>query len=120
MDAALLGELMESLLRMKESFEDQARSLGEQIGRVREHLRSLFDQQKTALLELEEVIDEKLVECCVYIEDYKRLYSNLRDLHARLSGLGCEALEMPEPLPAEHIEGIIDWRIRGLKSQGKI
>lgn len=120
MDAALLGELMESLLRMKESFEDQARSLGEQIGRAREHLRSLFDQQKTALLELAEGVDDKLVECSVYIENYKRLYSNLRDLHARLSGLGCEGLEMPGPLPAEDMEGIINWRIQGLKAQGKI
>jgi hypothetical protein len=112
--------LLQSLLEMKNAFEQQMRALDEQIVQANvEHLRETFDQKKGALDECLSGIDQKILDCLVYIEQYKSTHADLVALRSRLHQLNSDSLEVPESVPIHDVEGMIHRRIEHLKSQGK-
>jgi hypothetical protein len=67
-----------------------------------------------------EEIDENLLACRKFLEDYERIRSNLHALNEKISQLGGEALVLPDGLPTVDLEEIVRERIEYLRSQGKI
>ena len=65
-------------------------------------------------------IDERLKECSVFVEDYKRQYAELCVMSERLRQLGAEPNSLPLGLPADRVEGVVAWRLQELRAQGKI
>jgi hypothetical protein len=92
----------------------------QQTQEIRQQLEAIFEEEGKALDGCLNGIDDRLKECAVYIENYKRLYSSLSGMHRRLVQLGAEPGMMPNPPPTEHVEGIFMWRLQQLKCQGKI
>ncbi|MGH7834842.1 MAG: hypothetical protein ACREQK_14455 [Candidatus Binatia bacterium] len=112
--------LLQSLLEMKNAFEQQMRALDEQIVQANvEHLRETFHQKEGALDECLSGIDQKILDCLVYIEQYKSTHADLVALKSRLHQLNSDSLDVPEPVPTHDVEGVIYRRIEHLRSQGK-
>lgn len=120
MEAESLGRLMDSVLAIRKKFEEQLRMLDEQITESRGYLKELFRQQENNLAGCLSGIDDKLLACSLYVEEYQRRYANLQALKEKLSRLGVEGIEMPEPLRGRQLEEIISSRLAYLRSQGKI
>ena len=112
--------LLQSLLEMKNAFEQQMRALDEQIVQANvEHLRETFHQKEGALDECLSGIDQKILDCLVYIEQYKSTHADLVALRSRLHQLNSDSLDVPEPVPTHDVEAVICRRIEHLRSQGK-
>jgi hypothetical protein len=117
----LVERLFNAFLEMKESFEQQNRPLGEQIVQTYlQYLKQMFAQKKISLADSFGEIDQKVLDCSVYIEEYRRLYAILNSLNEKLSQLGEAPLPMPEALPSDDIEKILSWRIQFLRSRGRL
>jgi hypothetical protein len=112
--------LLQSLLEMKNAFEQQMRALDEQIVQANvEHLRETFHQKESALDEYLSAIDQKILDCLVYIEQYKNTHADLVALKSRLHQLNSDSLDVPDPVPTHDVEGVIHRRIEHLRSQGR-
>lgn len=113
--------LMQALLDMKKNFEGQMRTLDEQIVQANiDHLKHLFEQKKTFLMECANGIDQKILECLALVDEYKRLYADLAMLNDKLHELAADSIDMPESLLPEDLRGAIDARILHLRAQGRI
>jgi hypothetical protein len=113
--------LMQALLDMKKNFEGQMRTLDEQIVQANiDHLKHLFEQKKTLLMECANGIDQKILECIAHVDEYKRLYADLVTLNDKLHELAADSIDMPESLLPEDLRGIIDTRIQHLRAQGRV
>ena len=120
MDGEHVERLMDVMLQMRINLRQITESFQLQSEEIRQQLGAIFEDEKKALNDCLSDIDDKLGECSIYVEDFKRMYSSLNAIREKLIQLGAEPSSMPPPLPSEEIEGIIAWRLQELKSRGKV
>jgi hypothetical protein len=113
--------LLQALQDMKSEIAKQIRPVEEQIIQANvDHLRQTFTQESRRLCKCLEEIDDNILACRQYLEDYERIRSNLHNLNERISQLGAESLVLPDGLPTLDLGEIVRERIEYLRSQGKI
>ena len=120
MDGESVERLMDIILQMRINLRQITVTFEQQTQEIREQLEVVFEAEKKALDTCLNGIDDKLKECAVSIEDYRRLYSSLNVMRHKLVQLGAEPSSMPGPWPAEELEAMFMWRLQQLKCQGKI
>ncbi len=113
--------LLQALLDMKNEIQTRIRPLEDQIVQANvEYLKEVFEQQNNRLGDCLDSLDQKILDCRMHIEDYKRIYTDLDALNDRLSRLGAESLPISISLPSTDIGDVIRQRIEDLKLQGRI
>jgi hypothetical protein len=114
---------------MFQAFVDIRKNLNETISSLDEHIRGAqlewlensFQEQKAALAECVDGIDQELIKLSVYIEEYRRLHTSLKELNEkRIPGLGGTPLAMPEAIAGDTLATILAERIDYLRAQGKL
>jgi DNA-binding protein H-NS len=114
-----IQRMMEIILQMRINLRQVTETFQLQTHEIRQQLEAVFEEQKKGLQDCLSAIDEKLTECAMYIEDYKKLHATLSAMREKLSQLGAEPAPLPPALPADQIEGVIAWRLQELRAQGK-
>jgi hypothetical protein len=113
--------LFEALVKIKNDFHEKISSLDEDIRCIQlECAENAFQQQKEALDECLDGIDQQLITLSVYIEEYRNLYGSLKKLNEKIPELGGKAQVVPEPIVGDSIVEVVAGRFDYLKSQGKI
>ena len=113
--------LLQALQDMKSEITKQIRPVEEQIIEAnRDHLRQTFAQESRKLNKCMEEIDDNILACRQYLQDYERVETGLRGLNEKLAQLGADSLQVPNSLPTHDLGEIVKSRIEYLKAQGKI
>ncbi|HXG52148.1 MAG TPA: hypothetical protein VNN77_12170 [candidate division Zixibacteria bacterium] len=113
--------LLQALQDMKNEIAKQIRPVEEQIIQANvEHLRKSFGDESRRLSKCLEEIDENILACRQYLQEYERIRLSLHALNEKLSQLGADSLEIPEGLPNSDLGEIVRQRIDYLRSQGKL
>ena len=113
--------LLQALQDMKSEIAKQIRPVEEQIIQANvEHLRQTFNQESRRLCKCLEEIDDNILACRQYLQDYERIRSSLYGLNEKLTQLGAQSIQVPDGLPTADLGGIVHERIDYLRSQGKI
>ena len=113
--------LLQALQDMKNEIAKQIRPVEEQIIQANvDHLRQIFDQESRRLTKCLEEIDDNILACRQYLQDYEHVRSSLHGVNEKLSQLGAESLPLPDGLPTLELGEIVRERIEHLRSQGKI
>ena len=113
--------LLQALQDMKSEITKQIRPVEEQIIQANvEHLRQSFGEESRRLAKCLEEIDDNILACRQYLQDYERIRSGLQSLNEKLAQLGADSLQMADGLPTTDLGEIIRERIDHLRSQGKI
>jgi len=113
--------LLQALQDMKQEITKQIRPVEEQIIEAnRDHLRQSFIQESRKLNECLEEIDDNIMACRQYLQEYERIRAGLHGLNEKLAQLGAESLQVPNGVPTHDIHEIMRSRIDYLKAQGKI
>lgn len=113
--------LLQALQDMKSEIAKQIRPVEQQIIQASvEHLRQTFGQESRRLTKCLEEIDDNILACRQYLQDYERIRANLYGVNEKLTQLGAECLPLTESLPTMDLGEIIRQRIEVLRSQGKI
>jgi len=113
--------LLQALLDMKNEIQTRIRPLENHIIQARiEDLNEVFEQQNNRLGDCLDSLDQKILDCRMHIEDYKRIYTDLVALNDRFSRLGAESPPISNSLPSTDIGDIIRQRIEDLKLQGRL
>ncbi len=113
--------LLQALQEMKSEIAKQIRPVEEQIIQANvEHLRQSFSQETRKLTKCIERIDENILACRQYVQEYERIRSSLHGLNDKLSQLGADGVQLPESLPSLELGEIVRQRIDLLHSQGKL
>lgn len=113
--------LLHALQEMKSEIVKQIRPVEEQIIQSSlNNLRQSFEHEAQRLGKCLEEIDQKLLDCRKYLDEYDRVRSTLHTLNEQLTRLGTEPLPVADQLPTEDLGEIIKHRIEHLKSQGKM
>jgi chromosome segregation ATPase len=113
--------LLQALQDMKNEIARQIRPVEEQIIQASvDHLRQSFSQESRRLAKCLEEIDDNILACRQYLQDYERIRTGLQNLNEKLAQLGADSLEITDGLPTRDLGEIITQRIDHLRSQGKI
>ena len=81
--------LLQALQDMKSEIAKQIRPVEEQIIQANvEHLRQTFNQESRRLSKCLEEIDDNILACRQYLQDYERIRSSLYGLNEKLTQLG--------------------------------
>ncbi len=113
--------LLQALQDMKNEIAKQIRPVEEQIIQANvEHLRQTFAQESRRLSKCLEEIDDNILACRQYLQDYERVRSSLNGLNDKLIQLGAESVPIPDGLPTADLGEIIRQRIDHLRSLGKV
>lgn len=113
--------LLQALQDMKSEIAKQIRPVEEQIIQANvDHLRQSFSQESRRLAKCLEEIDDNILACRQYLQDYDRIRSGLQSLNEKLAQLGADSLQITDGLPTMDLGEIIRQRIDHLRSQGKI
>jgi len=113
--------LLQALQDMKSEIAKQIRPVEEQIIQANvEHLRQSFSQESRRLCKCLEEIDDNILACRQYLQEFERIRSSLYGLNEKLTQLGAESIPIPDGLPTTDLGEIIRQRIEYLRSQGKI
>ena len=120
MNGESVERLMEIILQMKINLAHINETLHQQTYEIREQLGTVFEEEKQALERCLNSIDDKLKECSTNVDEYQRLYASLATMREKLVQLGAEPSALPPAMPVDNVEGIIAWRLRVLKGQGKV
>ena len=113
--------LLQALQDMKSEITKQIRPVEEQIIEAnRDHLRQSFDQESRKLSKCLEEMDDNILACRQYLQEYDRIRSSLQGLNEKLAQLGSDSLEIPNGLPTHDLGEIVRSRIDYLKAQGKL
>jgi chromosome segregation ATPase len=113
--------LLQALQDMKNEIAKQIRPVEEQIIQANvDHLRQSFSQESRRLAKCLEEIDDNILACRQYLQDYERIRSGLQSLNEKLTQLGADSLQMADGLPTLDLGEIIRQRMDHLRSQGKI
>ena len=113
--------LLQALQDMKNEIAKQIRPVEEQIIQANvDHLRQIFNQESRRLNKSLEEIDDNILACRQYLQDYERIRSSLHGLNEKLAQLGAESLPVPDGLLTSDVGEIVRQRIEYLRSQGKI
>jgi DUF438 domain-containing protein len=113
--------LLQALQDMKNEIAKQIRPVEEQIIQANvDHLRQIFSQESRRLNKSLEEIDDNILACRQYLQDYERIRSSLHGLNEKLAQLGAESLPVPDGLLTSDVGEIVRQRVEYLRSQGKI
>ena len=113
--------LLQALQDMRSEIAKQIRPVEEQIIQANvDHLRQTFSQESRRLSKCLEEIDDNILACRQYLQDYERIRSSLHSLNEKLTQLGAESIAVPDGLPTSDIGEIVRQRIDHLRSQGKL
>jgi primosomal protein N'' len=113
--------LLQALQDMKNEIAKQIRPVEEQIIQANvDHLRQTFSQESRRLSKCLEEIDDNILACRQYLQDYERVRSSLLGLNEKLAQLGAESVQVPDGLPTVDLGEIVRQRIEYLRLQGKI
>ena len=113
--------LLQALQDMKNEIAKQIRPVEEQIIQANvDHLRQTFSQESRKLSQCLEEIDDNILACRQYLQDYERIRSGLHGLNEKLAQLGADSIQVPDGLPTSDLAEIVRQRIEHLRSQGKI
>ena len=113
--------LLQALQDMKNEIAKQIRPVEEQIIQANvDHLRQTFSQESHRLSKCLEEIDENILACRQYLQDYERIRSSLYALNEKLTQLGAESVQIPDGLATTDLGEIVRQRIEYLRLQGKI
>jgi len=113
--------LLQALQDMKAEIAKQIRPVEEQIIQANvDHLRQTFNQESRRLSKCLEEIDNNILACRQYLQDYERIRSSLHALNEKLCQLGADAIQVPDGLPSADLGDTVGRRIDHLRSQGKI
>ena len=113
--------LLQALQDMKCEIAKQIRPVEEQIIQANvDHLRQTFTQETRRLSKCLEEIDDNILACRQYLQDYERIRSSLCGLDEKLIQLGAESIQIPDGLPTTDLGEIVRQRIEFLRLQGKI
>lgn len=113
--------LLQALQDMKNEIAKQIRPVEEQIIQANvDHLRQSFSQESRRLAKCLEEIDDNILACRQYLQDYERIRSGLQSLNEKLTQLGADSIQMADGLPTLDLGEIIRQRMDHLRSQGKI
>ena len=113
--------LLQALQDMKAEIAKQIRPVEEQIIQANvDHLRQTFNQESRRLNKCLEEIDDNILACRQYLQDYDRIRSSLHALNEKLCQLGADAIQVPDGLPSADLGDTVGRRIDHLRSQGKI
>jgi primosomal protein N'' len=113
--------LLQALQDMKNEIAKQIRPVEEQIIQANvEHLRQTFSQESRRLSKCLEEIDENILACRQYLQDYERIRGSLHGLNEKITQLGAQSIQVPDGLPTSDLGEIVRQRIDHLRSQGKI
>jgi len=106
---------------MKSEIAKQIRPVEEQIIQANvDHLRQTFSQESRRLAKCLEEIDDNILACRQYLQDYDRIRSSLYSLNEKLIQLGADSIQVPDGLPTSDLGEIIRQRIDHLRSLGKV
>ena len=120
MDSEAVERLIDIVLQMQINLAHVTQTLQQQTYEMRQQLQLIFENQRKALDDCIVRMDEKLSECSVCVENYRRGYSSLETMRYKLVQLGADPAPMPAALPADGIDTIIQWRLNELRSQGRL
>lgn len=113
--------LLQALQDMKSEIAKQIRPVEEQIIQANvDHLRQSFSQDSRRLVKCLEEIDDNILACRQYLQDYERIRSSLHGLNEKISQLGAEGLQIPDSIPTTDLGEVVRQRIEHLRSEGKI
>lgn len=113
--------LLQALQDMKSEIAKQIRPVEEQIIQANvEHLRQTFSQESRRLAKCLEEIDDNILACRQYLQDYERIRGSLQNLNDKIAQLGGQSVQVPDGLPTADLGEIVRQRIDHLRSQGKI
>ena len=113
--------LLQALQAMKNEIAKQISPVEEQVIQANvEYLRQSFSRESRNLEKCLEEIDENILACWQYLQDYERIRSSLHALNQKIGQLRAESLLVPDGLPGSDFEEVVRQRIGHLKSQGKI
>lgn len=113
--------LLQALQDMKSEIAKQIRPVEEQIIQANvDHLRQTFSQESRQLSKCLEEIDDNVLACRQYLQEYERIRSSLYGLNEKLTQLGAESVQIPDGLPTTDLGEIVRQRIEYLRLQGKI
>lgn len=113
--------LLQALQDMKSEIAKQIRPVEEQIIQANiEHLRQTFSQESRRLAKCLEEIDDNILACRQYLQDYERIRGSLAGLNDKITQLGAQSIQVPDGLPTTDLGEIVRQRIDFLRSQGKI
>src|SRR6516165_179000 len=113
--------LLQALQDMKNEIAKQIRPVEEHIIQANvDHLRQTFTQESRRLAKCLEEIDDNILACRQYLQDYDRIRSSLYALNEKLTQLGAESIQVPDGLPTADLGEIVKQRIENLRSQGKV
>jgi hypothetical protein len=113
--------LLQALHDMKNEIAKQIRPVEEQIIQANvEHLRQTFSQESRRLSKCLEEIDDNILACRQYLQDYERIRGSLHSLNEKITQLGAQSIQVPDGLPTTDLGDIVRQRIDLLRSQGKV
>jgi primosomal protein N'' len=113
--------LLQALQDMKNEIAKQIRPVEEQIIQANvEHLRQAFSQESRRLSKCLEEIDDNILACRQYLQDYERIRGSLHSLNDKITQLGAQSIQVPDGLPTSDLGEIVRQRIDHLRSHGKI
>jgi primosomal protein N'' len=113
--------LLQALQDMKNEIAKQIRPVEEQIIQANvDHLRQSFSQESRRLSKCVEEIDDNILACRQYLQEYERIRATLQAVNQRLAQLGAEGIQIPDGMKTTDLGEIVRQRIDFLRSQGKI
>ncbi len=112
--------LMDIILQMKINLVHINETLAQQNFEIRQQVAGVFEEESKSLERCLLGIDEKLKDCAVSVDDYQRLHATLSSMREKLVQLGAEPSALAAPLPGDHVEDVIAWRMRELRAVGKL
>ncbi|HVO91393.1 MAG TPA: hypothetical protein VMT22_01045 [Terriglobales bacterium] len=113
--------IFQALVDIRKNLDEKVNLLDEQIRNAQlQCLADTFQQQKEALADCVDGIDQELVKLSVYLEEYWHLHASFNDLNTKISGLGGMPLTVPEPLTGGSPATVLAGRFDFLKSHGRI
>jgi primosomal protein N'' len=113
--------LLQALQDMKSEIAKQIRPVEQQIIQASvDHLRQSFSQESRRLSKCLEEIDDNILACRQYLQDYERIRLGLKTLNEKLIQLGADAIPIPDGLTTTDLGEIVRQRIEHLRAQGKI
>jgi hypothetical protein len=114
--------VFQALVDIRKNLDEKINLLDEQIRSAQlQCLGDAFQQQKEAIAECRDGIDQQLITLSVYVEEYQHLHESLKDLsEKRIPELGGTPPAMPATIAGDSLAAVLVGRLDYLKSQGKI
>jgi hypothetical protein len=113
--------LFRALEGIKAQIEERVRPVAEQVVQAEvERLRDLSQRHKSALEECLTQIDRSILGCRTHVNAYRERCFDLAVVNKRLAKLGAEPMPFTEKISAANFDDIIQARVAGLHSEGKI